>query len=117
MKEKNYLEQPGADCPLWSSAVVGQLCRGRGISPLQLPQPGVSARPGDEEGTGFFVWNVKSPQGTHVFPLFKYDELAKRRELLTFRPLEEGEMFLFDGRLYMVKFDRRRGFYLACFFV
>ena len=112
MKEKNYLEQPGADCPLWSSAVVGQLCRGRGISPLQLPQPGVSARPGDEEGTGFFVWNVKSPQGTHVFPLFKYDELAKRRELLTFRPLEEGEMFLFDGRLYMVKFDRRRGFYL-----
>lgn len=53
MKEKNYLEQPGADCPLWSSAVVGQLCRGRGISPLQLPQPGVSARPGDEEGTGF----------------------------------------------------------------
>ena len=76
MKEKNYLEQPGADCPLWSSAVVGQLCRGRGISPLQLPQPGVSARPGDEEGTGFFVWHVKSPPGTHVFALFQYYELS-----------------------------------------
>lgn len=117
MNKNSYLKSPGKECPLWSSAAVRQYCSAKGITLLQPPVPGVSARPEDEENTGFFVWNVKSQRGTHVLPFFKYEELAKKYEMMTFRPLDEGEMFLYDGRLYLIKTDKRGGFYLQNVFL
>lgn len=118
MNRNVYLKNPGRECPLWSSAMVVCYCDSvLDVAPLQLPRPGVTVRPTDKEGEGFFAWNVESPRGSHILPLFQYKDVAPQRELLSFRPMEEGEMFLHDGNLYVVKFSQKRGFYLQNIYV
>ena len=112
MKERDYMAAPGKECVAPSSQAAFRHLQAKGIDPEELPVPGVAVRPGDEEDTGFFVWNARSIRGIHVLPFFNYKELTQRYERMVFRAMEPGEMFLYDNRLYMVKYDRRRGFYL-----
>ncbi len=53
----------------------------------------------------------------NILSLFQYKDIAPQRALLSFHPLEEGEMFLYEGKLYVVKFSQNRGFYLQNIYV
>ena len=106
MKERDYMAAPGKECVAPSSLTAFRHLQAKGINPEELPVPGVAVRPGDEEDTGFFVWNARSSRGIHVLPFFQYKELTQRYERMVFRAMEPGEMFLYDNRLYIVKCDR-----------
>ena len=102
---------PGRECVAPSSQAAFRHLQAKGIDLEELPVPGVAVRPGDEEDTGFCLECAKQPRNSCV-AFFNYKELTQRYERMVFRAMEPGEMFLYDNRLYMVKYDRRRGFYL-----